>query len=119
MLVRREAPIANLSLDHLFVDQDAIPTLVETKRGEDTRGRRDVVAQILDYATNAATGWKAEMLRGWHAQQCVARGGDPRQDIAALEHSLATMAHSGLASARTSWPAMCVWCLSLTPSRTV
>jgi hypothetical protein len=48
LLVRREAPVASLLLDHLSVDQDAIPTLVETKRGEDTRGRREVVAQMLD-----------------------------------------------------------------------
>src|SRR3954447_15732617 len=79
-LVRREAPVANLSLDHLFVDQDAIPTLVETKRGSDTRGRREVVAQMLDYAANAATGWKAELLREWHAERCRAMGIDPEED---------------------------------------
>jgi hypothetical protein len=88
MLVRREAPVANLSLDHLFVDQDAIPTLVETKRGEDTRGRREVVAQMLDYAANAATQWKAEGLREWHAQRCLTGGIDPVGDLAAIEHSL-------------------------------
>ncbi|MEN3284726.1 MAG: hypothetical protein V7607_5866 [Solirubrobacteraceae bacterium] len=84
VLVRREAPVANLSLDHLFLDEDAIPTLVETKRGEDTRGRRDVVAQMLDYAANAATGWKAEMLREWHAERCLARGADPTEGLASL-----------------------------------
>ena len=88
MLVRREAPVANLSLDHLFVDQDAIPTLVETKRGEDTRGRREVVAQMLDYAANAATQWKAEALRQWHVQRCLTGGVDPAADLAAIEHSL-------------------------------
>ena len=30
------------SLDHLFLDQDAIPTLVEVKRSSDTRIRREV-----------------------------------------------------------------------------
>ena len=88
MLVRREAPVANLSLDHLFVDQDAIPTLVETKRGEDTRGRREVVAQMLDYAANAATQWNAEALRQWHVQRCLTGGIDPAADLAAIEHSL-------------------------------
>jgi hypothetical protein len=34
------------SLDHLFLDQDAIPTLVEVKRSSDTRIRREVVGQI-------------------------------------------------------------------------
>jgi hypothetical protein len=40
-------------LDHLFLDQDGIPTIVETKRSSDNRLRREVVAQMLDYASNA------------------------------------------------------------------
>lgn len=36
------------SLDHLFLDQDAIPTLIEVKRNSDTRIRREVVGQMLD-----------------------------------------------------------------------
>jgi hypothetical protein len=88
MLVRREAPVAGLSLDHLFVDQDAIPTLVEIKRGEDTRGRREVVAQMLDYAANAATQWTAETLRGWHVSRCSDAGVDANDDLAAIEHGL-------------------------------
>ena len=50
-------------LDHLFIDQDAIPTLVEVKRSSDTRIRREVVAQMLDYAANAAAYWTADFLR--------------------------------------------------------
>ncbi|MCO6480232.1 MAG: hypothetical protein J5I94_26570 [Phaeodactylibacter sp.] len=49
-------------MDHLFVDQDAIPTLVEVKRSTDTRIRREVVGQILDYAANAALFWPIERL---------------------------------------------------------
>jgi len=41
------------SADHLFLDQDAIPTFVEVKRSTDTRIRREVVGQMLDYAANA------------------------------------------------------------------
>ena len=40
-------------LDHLFLDQDGIPTIVETKRSSDNRLRKEVVAQMLDYASNA------------------------------------------------------------------
>lgn len=40
------------SLDHLFLDQDGVPTFVECKRASDTRIRREVVAQMLDYAAN-------------------------------------------------------------------
>lgn len=69
LLVKREmgVPVAagesdQFSLDHLLVDQDAIPTLVEVKRGSDTRIRREVVGQMLDYAANASH-WTLEDLR--------------------------------------------------------
>jgi hypothetical protein len=51
------------SVDHLFVDQDAVPTLVEVKRSSDTRIRREVVGQMLDYAANAVVYWPLERLR--------------------------------------------------------
>src|SRR5215217_7482824 len=57
LLVRREMGVADRTdgtdrwgLDHLCVDQDAIPTFVEVKRSSDTRLRREVVGQMLDYA---------------------------------------------------------------------
>jgi hypothetical protein len=52
------------SLDHLFLDQDAIPTLVEVKRSSDSRIRREVVGQMLDYAANAVAYWPAERVQG-------------------------------------------------------
>lgn len=51
------------SLDHLLLDQDGIPTFVECKRSSDTRGRREVVAQMLDYAANGTQFWKMDNLR--------------------------------------------------------
>src|SRR5262249_39244062 len=51
------------SLDHLFLDQDAVPTLVEVKRSSDTRVRREVVGQMLDYAANAVVYWPVEAIR--------------------------------------------------------
>ncbi len=70
LLVRREMGVADRedgtdrwSLDHLFVDQDAIPTFVEVKRSSDTRLRREVVGQMLDYAANASAHWDAGRLR--------------------------------------------------------
>src|SRR6516164_9639703 len=51
------------SLDHLFLDQDAIPTLVEVKRSSDTRIRREVVGQMFDYAANAVAYWPAGLIR--------------------------------------------------------
>lgn len=43
------------AVDHLFLDQDGIPTLVEVKRSSDSRIRREVIGQMLDYAANAIT----------------------------------------------------------------
>jgi hypothetical protein len=51
------------SLDHLFLDQEGIPTFVECKRSTDTRSRREVVAQMLDYAANGIQYWSIEALR--------------------------------------------------------
>ncbi len=51
------------SLDHLFLDQDGIPTFVECKRASDTRARREVVAQMLDYAANGVEYWGMDKLR--------------------------------------------------------
>ena len=71
LLIRREQGIAagdgeadRFSLDHLFVDQEGIPTLVEVKRASDTRARREVVAQMLDYAANAQNFMDAAAVRG-------------------------------------------------------
>lgn len=51
------------SADHLFVDQDGIPTIVEVKRSTDTRIRREVVGQMLDYAANGVRYWPVERLK--------------------------------------------------------
>lgn len=51
------------SADHLFVDQDGIPTIVEVKRSTDTRIRREVVGQMLDYAANGVRYWPVERLQ--------------------------------------------------------
>lgn len=60
MLVRQEYPVRDpdddsifYSLDHLFLDQDGVPVLVEVKRSSDARIRREVVGQMLDYASRA------------------------------------------------------------------
>ncbi len=66
LLVRQEAGVpdaeaagSHWSVDHLFLDQDGIPTLVEVKRSSNTRIRREVVGQMLDYAANAVQFWTA------------------------------------------------------------
>jgi hypothetical protein len=69
------------SLDHLFLDQDAIPTLVEVKRSSDTRIRREVVGQLLDYAANAVVYWPVETIRARFEQTCREGNLDPAKEL--------------------------------------
>ena len=68
-LVKRELNISestdssnSYSLDVLLVDQTGVPVLVEVKRSSDTRIRREVIAQLLDYASRASE-WSIDALR--------------------------------------------------------
>ena len=81
LLVTREMPVpdaesgnARWSLDHLFIDQDGVPTFVECKRAADTRSRREVVAQMLDYAANGTAYWTLEQVRQAAAKTTMQRG---------------------------------------------
>lgn len=80
LLIKQEAGIPCIqhggdfwSLDHLFVDQDSILTLVECKRSGDPRQRREVVAQMLDYAANATEYWPKGKVR-WMAEETARQG---------------------------------------------
>lgn len=99
LLIRREQPIADRedgsgrwSLDHLFVTRSGIPVLVELKRAVDTRLRREVVGQMLDYAANGTAYWQggriaesfvatmAELERDADTELAAfIGGGDPQQ----------------------------------------
>ena len=88
LLITREASIPSedsgggrWSVDHLFLDQDAVPTLVEVKRSSDTRIRREVVGQMLDYAANAIAFWPVESVIAKFEAKCETDGIDPEQSI--------------------------------------
>lgn len=72
------------SVDHLFLDQDGIPTLVEVKRSTDTRIRREVVGQMLDYAANAVVYWPAEAIQSQFEAREQGLGHDPALTISAF-----------------------------------
>jgi hypothetical protein len=89
LLVRREAAVSDnedaggrWSLDHLYLDRDGIPTLVEVKRSSDTRGRQEVVAQMLDYAANAKTSFSPDRIAVWLEDDSQARGTSAAQALA-------------------------------------
>ncbi len=72
------------SLDHLFIDQDGIPTLIEVKRSSDTRIRREVVGQMLDYAANAVSYWSVNEIRAKFESFCDINNFDPEIQIQEL-----------------------------------
>jgi hypothetical protein len=93
VLVRREQPISTgeigasqRSIDQVFLDQDGIPTLVEIKRQSDSRIRREVVGQMLDYAANCATYWSVETLQSGLERTC--RETDPDRPMESVLREL-------------------------------
>ncbi|WP_306009788.1 hypothetical protein [Bacillus sp. MMSF_3328] len=95
VLISREMPIASQadslgrwSVDHLFLDQDGIPTLVEVKRSSDTRIRREVIGQLLEYAANATMYWSIEGIRERFEKHCIDNGMDFEQEIYSLTGDL-------------------------------
>ena len=91
ILITREKGIAASSgegarwaVDLLIVDQDAVPTLAEVKRGTNPEIRRAIVGQMLEYAAHASETWTADELRSAFEAQTRARGLDPDDELAAL-----------------------------------
>lgn len=76
---------ASYSLDHLYVSGDGIPVIVEVKRSENTQSRREVAAQMLDYASRASF---------WHI--------DKLQELA-LEHNKDSETATSLLSSQDFW----------------
>ena len=76
ILLRREAPISNWSLDHLLVDQFGVLTLVECKLLENPESRREVVGQIIEYASNARAAWGGGRLRDFAHSYWTSLGKD-------------------------------------------
>ncbi len=83
LFVSREVPVLSeengsgrWAVDHLFLDQEGVPTIVEVKRSENTQIRREIVGQMLDYAANAKLYWPAESVQDWLEKTCEGRGRD-------------------------------------------
>jgi hypothetical protein len=81
LLITREmgvpaAPVggSSFSLDHLFIDDAGVPVLVEVKRSTDTRIRREVIGQMLDYAANAVLYWPLRLLHESLAKRAAREG---------------------------------------------
>lgn len=66
-------------LEHLFFDQDGIPTLVEVKSTSSADIRRKVVGRMLDYAANALLYWPVESMIAQFESNCSEVGRDPEE----------------------------------------
>ena len=91
ILVGREKGIAETSdtgvrwsLDHLIIDQNARPTLVEVKLRDNSDIHRKIVGQMLEYAAHASETWTADDLRRTFEESAVAQGHDPDKVLAEL-----------------------------------
>jgi hypothetical protein len=81
LLIKREMPVPDpstasdrWSIDFLYADQDAIPTFVECKRYNDTRSRREVIGQMIEYAANGHYYWTKELLRDYAEKSAINKG---------------------------------------------
>ncbi len=107
LLITREMGVADddnsadrWSIDHLFLDQDGIPTLVEVKRSTDTRVRREVVGQMLDYAANAVLYWPEGKIKAAFEETCRSNNRDP---VAELAKHLSNSESTGPADVDAFW----------------
>jgi hypothetical protein len=83
LLVAREAGVADdegapdrWSIDHLFLNREGVPVLVEVKRARDPRARREVVAQMLDYAAHGTAYWSAREIESMYRETASASDSD-------------------------------------------
>ena len=93
LLVKREMGVPDAkaaqdrwSLDHLFLDQDGIPTFVECKRAVNTQVRREVIAQMLDYAANGLAYWRIDHIKQEAASTVKSQNQTLDQAIRTLLH---------------------------------
>ena len=91
LLVKREMPVPDpstgsdrWSIDFFFVDQDATPTFVECKRFTDTRSRREVVGQMLEYAANGHYYWTKEVIRNFAEETAKQKGSSLEEALRSL-----------------------------------
>jgi hypothetical protein len=72
------------ALDHLLLDQDAIPTFIEVKRSANSQIRREVVGQMMDYAANATAYWPEHRIRELLNSRCESESIDPEELVREL-----------------------------------
>jgi hypothetical protein len=94
LLVRREAGVPEAEgqtdrwfLDHIFLDREGVPTLVEVKRSTNTQVRREVVGQMLDYAANILAHWPPDRMRIEFEARCREAADEPVEKVGEISDS--------------------------------
>ena len=92
LVVKREMPVPDpttgdnrWSIDLFFADQDAMPTFIECKRYKDTRAKREVVGQMLEYAANGHYYWSKDEMRNYAEQAAEKNGISLEEEINRLQ----------------------------------
>jgi len=92
LLIKREMPVPDpstglerWSIDFFLVDQHGVPTFVECKRYADTRARREVVGQMLEYAANGHHYWDKDRIRELAEATSIRRGTTFERALEALQ----------------------------------
>jgi hypothetical protein len=96
MLVKREMPVPDTAtgadrwnIDFFFVDQNATPTFVECKRYQDTKARREVVGQMLEYVAHGQHFWTAADMQSKAAATALRSGTTAEQSFHQLQTDIA------------------------------
>jgi hypothetical protein len=91
LMIKKEMPVPDpstgsdrWSIDFFIVDQDAVPTFVECKRFNDTRSRREIVGQMLEYAANGHYYWTSDIMRGYAEATASKKGLSLDESLRAL-----------------------------------
>lgn len=91
LMIKKEMPVPDpntgsdrWSIDFFIVDQDAVPTFVECKRFNDTRSRREIIGQMLEYAANGHYYWTSDKIRSYAEEAAHERGESLDESLRAL-----------------------------------
>lgn len=92
LVIKREMPVpdpstgdSRWSIDLFFADQDAMPTFIECKRYNDTRAKREVVGQMLEYAANGHYYWTKDEMRTYAEKAAEKNGLSLDEEIKRLQ----------------------------------
>ncbi|HEY9703865.1 MAG TPA: hypothetical protein V6C58_15555, partial [Allocoleopsis sp.] len=67
------------TIDFLFVDENAVPILVNVTRNHSTENRRTILGEMLDYAANAIINLPIEKIMTNFQANCQTQGQDHHQ----------------------------------------